>query len=387
MGIVTVFRDGEVTLRSNRREDGFTEATDYSQYKLIEPGDLGIHNMDAFAGAIGVSDSVGMCSPVVTVCKPKEFVNSKFMAHVLREMARAGWIQANAKSVRERTSEFRWPLAKIQDVPLPSKNEQDEIVKYLDHALAKIDKLIQVNSNLQMQVKDKIQTVIDGYTSPDSKISINFLNSNFDESEIWRKGRIKNFARLQTGNSLNEDQKEEYSERVKGSIPYFSSKDINLETSSIAGVADFWIPPQDAEKFKRAIPGSFLMVIEGGSAGRKIAQIYKDSYFVNKLMNVHPFEESDFMFWYFQSKRFKDEFQLNMDGLIGGVSVSKIANMEIFCPSQKAQILISSRISNRVTKYLALLREIQELNVLIRERKLSLISAAVTGKIDVRKAS
>lgn len=69
-GIVTAFRDGEVTLRSNRRSDGFTNSIQEIGYHGIRNGDLVIHAMDAFAGAIGVSDSDGKSTPVYSVCQP-----------------------------------------------------------------------------------------------------------------------------------------------------------------------------------------------------------------------------------------------------------------------------------------------------------------------------
>lgn len=47
--IITCFRDGEVTLRSNRRTDGFTNAMKEVGYQGVRRGDLVIHNMDAFA--------------------------------------------------------------------------------------------------------------------------------------------------------------------------------------------------------------------------------------------------------------------------------------------------------------------------------------------------
>ena len=57
--IITCFRDGQVTLRKNRRTEGFTNSLKETGYKGIRKGDLVIHNMDAFAGSIGVSDSDG----------------------------------------------------------------------------------------------------------------------------------------------------------------------------------------------------------------------------------------------------------------------------------------------------------------------------------------
>ena len=63
--IVTAFRDGQVTLRSNRRTDGFTMADKEVGYQHICEGDLVVHSMDGGFGAIGVSDSCGKASPVV----------------------------------------------------------------------------------------------------------------------------------------------------------------------------------------------------------------------------------------------------------------------------------------------------------------------------------
>ena len=70
--IVTCFRDGQVTLRANRRTEGFTNALKEHGYQGIRKGDLVIHAMDAFAGAIGISDSDGKATPVYSVCLPRD---------------------------------------------------------------------------------------------------------------------------------------------------------------------------------------------------------------------------------------------------------------------------------------------------------------------------
>jgi type I restriction enzyme, S subunit len=87
--IVTAFRDGQVTFRRNRREEGFTHATQEHGYQRVYAGDLVIHAMDAFAGAIGVSDSTGTCSPVCQVLVPRSNVDPRFMAYALRHAASA----------------------------------------------------------------------------------------------------------------------------------------------------------------------------------------------------------------------------------------------------------------------------------------------------------
>lgn len=90
--VITCFRDGQVTLRENRRTTGFTESITEIGYQGIRKGDLVIHQMDAFAGAIGVSDADGKGTSVYHCCTPKGEYLTYYYAHVIREMALKGYI-------------------------------------------------------------------------------------------------------------------------------------------------------------------------------------------------------------------------------------------------------------------------------------------------------
>ena len=122
--IVTAFRDGEVTLRRKRRKDGYTVASLEHGYQGIRKEDLVIHGMDAFAGAIGVSDSDGKSTPVYSVCTPKRGANPYYFAYLLKEMSGKGWIEALAKGIRERSTEFKFPEFSNLEYPIPPKQEQ-----------------------------------------------------------------------------------------------------------------------------------------------------------------------------------------------------------------------------------------------------------------------
>ena len=130
--IVTCFRDGMVTLRKNRREEGFTNAVLELGYQGIREGQLVLHSMDAFAGAIGISDSDGKCSPEYIICNPKnEEVVSKYFGVLLRVMALRGYIQAACPAVRERAPRIRFSHLSNMLLPLPPSNEQMDIVQFL----------------------------------------------------------------------------------------------------------------------------------------------------------------------------------------------------------------------------------------------------------------
>jgi type I restriction enzyme S subunit len=128
-GVVTAFRDGQVTLRENRRADGFTFAVLEVGYQRVRTGDLVIHGMDAFAGAIGVSESTGKCTPEYAVLEPaRAGIDSRYYAMILRLMARRNFIYVICPSVRERAPRFRFESFKDVQLPVPPLAEQQEIM-------------------------------------------------------------------------------------------------------------------------------------------------------------------------------------------------------------------------------------------------------------------
>jgi len=141
-GVVTAFRDGQVTLRSNRRTEGFTVAVLEVGYQRVREGDLVIHGMDAFAGAIGVSESTGKCTPEYAVLQPiQQGTCNAYYAKVLRLMAHRNFIYVICPSVRERAPRFRFESFKGVMLPVPPADEQHEIIRHVsaqEHSLASL---------------------------------------------------------------------------------------------------------------------------------------------------------------------------------------------------------------------------------------------------------
>lgn len=170
--IVTCFRDGEVTLRKNRRISGFTEATDYSHYQHICAGDLVIHQMDAFAGSCGVSDSDGMGTPVLSVCTPKnDRLDVRYFAAVVRLMGLNGFIQSLYRGIRERSSDFRFETFAKQVLPVPPLDEQREIVAYIEARAAKIDAAVKGMEREVAALKEYKQRLIADVVTGQRKVA------------------------------------------------------------------------------------------------------------------------------------------------------------------------------------------------------------------------
>lgn len=138
--VITCFRDGEVTLRSNRREDGFTIADKEIGYQGIDEGDLVVHGMDGFAGAIGISDSRGKASPVLNVLDTKQ--NKRYIMYYLRSMAYNDVFVAMATGIRVRSCDLRWNKLAELFYPIPPVEEQQHIVAHIDSIIEQTNAII-----------------------------------------------------------------------------------------------------------------------------------------------------------------------------------------------------------------------------------------------------
>lgn len=150
--VITCFRDGMVTLRKNRREEGFAISFTEHGYQGVDVGDLVIHGMDTFAGAIGCSDSRGKTSPVVHVCSTVG--NNRYFMYFLRYMAYSNVLMDFSNGVRIRSSDFRnFNKLGVFEILIPPLEEQNEIVDYLDNEILEIEQMINKKEQFLMEVE------------------------------------------------------------------------------------------------------------------------------------------------------------------------------------------------------------------------------------------
>lgn len=168
--IVTCFRDGEVTLRSKRREDGFTVSLTEHGYHGVDIDDLVIHGMDAFAGAIGCSDSRGKTTPVVHVCNTVG--NNRYFMYYLRAMAYGNILMDLSNGVRIRSSDYRnFDRLGVFGIAVPLRNEQDEIAEYLDKKCSQIEQLIAIKQAKIEKLEQYKRSLIYEYVTGKREVS------------------------------------------------------------------------------------------------------------------------------------------------------------------------------------------------------------------------
>lgn len=127
--VITAFRDGQVTARGMRRADGYTMAAGTEpQGQGVQEGDIVIHGLDGFAGAIGDSEAAGNCSPAYHVCLPTDGGSPAFYGRLLRLLALGDYLALFGASARERAVDFRnWKIFGHAPIPAVDPALQREI--------------------------------------------------------------------------------------------------------------------------------------------------------------------------------------------------------------------------------------------------------------------
>jgi len=240
-------------------------------------------------------------------------------------------------------------------VPLPSVEEQARIVTKVDELMAKIDEyekleneLVELQNKFPGEMKDAIlQAAMQGKLTNNinecddfDDLDISKEEYDYDLPDGWGLCHLGSVSNVYTGNSIPEAVKKAKYMNVKDGRYYIGTKDVSFD--SVIDYDNGVKIPFDEEKFKIAKKDATLLCIEGGSAGKKIGMINQDVCFGNKLCSFNPKNEFDpkYLYHYLQSPMFKRNFYDNLSGMIGGVSVNKLKEIVIPCPSKEEQHMI-----------------------------------------------
>lgn len=195
--IITCFRDGEVTLRKNRREEGFTVSMKEIGYQGVEEGDLVVHGMDGFAGAIGVSDSRGKATPVLNVMDSKE--NKRYLMYYLRAAAYKDVFMSLSTGIRVRSCDLRWNKISVFPFLIPDIDEQDFIVTYIDIQVKRIDDIIsEAKASIEEYKSWKASVIFEAVTkglNPNVEMKDSGVEWIGQMPTHWLLSRVKNEAK------------------------------------------------------------------------------------------------------------------------------------------------------------------------------------------------
>ena len=388
--IVTAFRDGQVTLRKNRRTDGFTNSIKEHGYQHINSGDLVIHEMDAFAGAIGVSDSSGKSTPVYSVCYAKnENINHHFYSHFFRTMAKTGFINSLAKGIRVRSTEFRWNESRNVYLVEPPKSDQQKIVAFLDTETTRIDNLIAKQEKLiellEEQRKSIISHAVTKGLNPNAPMKDSGVEWLGKVPNDWNFSRLDAVSKIVRGNSAF--SKMDLLESGKYvALQYGKTYKVNEINESFGS----YVNQEFFKKSQITEFGDIILI----STSETLEDLGHSCFYARHDVGLiggeqfllKPKNQNFGKYIYYATKAFSSYlqryatglkvFRFNLDDLkkiyIPDISLVEQQKIAEFLDKETARIDIS------VLKQKSLIEK-------LKEYRASIISHAVTGKIDVRE--
>jgi len=209
------------------------------------------------------------------------------------------------------------------------------------------------------------------------------LKDSFSHSELvnWLQIPLAECVEIYNGNSTSDTEKNRLS-KVSDGRPLVATKDVGYGFQPISLETGLKVPFVDTQ-YKIAPANAVLICLEGGSAGKKMGILGQEVCFGNKLFaNVcKPWIDSKYLLICLLSTGFSSQFQMQLSGIIGGISKAKYGEIRISLPPLSEQ----KRIVSKVDELMALCDQLEKqqkhrdnLRTATRKSAIDAISTATT---------
>ncbi len=301
-------------------------------------------------------------------------------------------VRINAELVSTGTTRIRINLGELKKlkIPYPPSSEQKDIANFLDHETAKIDTLIEKQQQLIKLLKEKRQAVISHAVTkglnPNAPMRDSGVEWLGDVPEHWELVPLKYLCQFSGGGTPSKDN---LSYWTGGDIPWVSPKDMK----------SFWVSNTQDKLTEIAIiesstnfveSGALLMVVRSGILQRTIPiAINTVRVTLNQDMKALKFNESlnvEYAANYILGNTATLLLEWSKDGAtVESIEQEYLSGSLFPVPPLSEQIEVNNKLKERMDVFQRLEEQAAKAIVLLQERRTALISAAVTGKIDVRK--
>lgn len=143
--LLSVYLDvGVVPFSAKAEKRTNVTSKDLSKYQRVDFGDFVLNNQQAWRGSVGISFDTGIVSPAYVVLSMNDYLDSRYANYLFRSRIMVEQYLINSKSVGSIQRNIYWPALKRTKVLIPSRDEQDQIVRFLDWKVSSINKLINI---------------------------------------------------------------------------------------------------------------------------------------------------------------------------------------------------------------------------------------------------
>ncbi|EIQ0245114.1 TPA: restriction endonuclease subunit S [Escherichia coli] len=320
-------------------------------------------SLRSFEGGIEHSNYQGCVSPAYTVLKSVNDISFSFYRYLLKSEPYISALQASTDSLRDGKS-INYEQFGAITLPSPSLPEQSIIAHFLDHETAKIDNLIEKQQQLIELLKEKRQAVISHAVTkglnPDVPMKDSGVEWLGEVPKHWHICKLKWFANLKSGDFITSNSIE-----PEGNYPVYGG-------NGLRGYYSYFTHN-----------GEYVLI------GRQDALCGNINYAIGKFwasehaVVVTPNERA-VTIWLGELLRIMNLNQYSVSAAQPGLAVERITDLYIPIPPYQEQVNIGTYISKYISLDKNLIEHSTDNIELLKERRTALISAAVTGKIDLR---
>ncbi|WP_067504463.1 restriction endonuclease subunit S [Actinoplanes sp. TFC3] len=370
--VLSVYRDHGVVPKDSRTDNFNRTPENLSNYQLVQPGDLVVNRMKAWQGSLGISEHQGIVSPDYEVLRPTvPNYDRRFLHSLLRSRALIDQYALRSTGIRPSQWRLYWDEMKTIEISLPTAEQQRAIADYLDRETARIDTLIEEQQRLIEMLGERRQAVIDesfstlGEPSVQLRRHIDFLTSGSRGWGDYYADQGERFLRI--GNLPRANLK------IRGDIQF-----VDLPSNVTEGSRTM-LQEGDLLFSITAYLGS-VAVVEGDWVGAYVSQ------HVALCRLERDQVDPRFIGWFMLTTTGQD--QLN-EGAAGGtkmqLALDDIRGLRVPTAPIEQQRGMVAHLDRQTTQIDALVAETERFIDYARERRAALITAAVTGEIDVRE--
>lgn len=347
--------------------------------KLVRIGDFVI-SLRSFQGGIEYAYYQGIISPAYTIMVNKGNIDSAYFRLLAKSPQFIKLLQMCVTGIREGQN-IDYKKLKNFSLPSPPRPEQDQIVRFLDWKVSKINRLIAIKKKEIQELGELKKTIVNDAVTHGLNPNVAMKNSGVD----WLGKIPAHWTTTKLRKILHP-----FSEKNHPELPLLSVvreqgviiRDIEDKESNHNFV------PNDLSGYKMVKKGQFAMnkmkAWQGSYGVSDYTGIVSPAYFIFDV----DFDNLEYFHYAIRSKVYVNFFAQASDGVRVGqwdLSMQKIKEIPFIIPPKEEQEEIIAYITNAFEKYEKAIHLLEQEIEQLHELKASLISDTVTGQMDVRE--
>lgn len=361
--------------------------------KLVRKGDFVINSRSDRKGSSGLSDRDGSVSLIAIVLKPIG-IHPHYAHHLLRSVPFQEEFYRYGKGIVADLWSTNYNEMKNIVLPVPGESEQRNIAAFLDHETTRIDQLIAKQERLIELLKEKRRAVISHAVTkglnPDAPMKDSGIEWLGEVPAHWSTPSARHlFLRIEQGKSPQCEDR-------LASLSEWGVLKTGCVNRGIFREDEHKALPTDQEPFRKARvrSGDVLMSRASGSiellgSVAFVSNVRPKLLLSDKIYRIVPTKSviPRFLVLVMNSTPLRRQIELAVsgaEGLANNISKESVKELAVALPPKPEQESIVAFVESDLAKIDVTIEKVLRAIGLLKERRSSVISDAVTGKFDVR---